>query len=336
MEALTAVKTAMFCRWKRGRLKGMTLVELLVALAIVALLVGLLLPALQATREAARATACCNHLRQIALATEQFRTTRRAFPPARIVGGPEEPELASTGPTWLFRVLPWLEETKAHENWAPGQAYAGQSASIRDLVVPVFLCPSRRSVATARLPAGESPPAFAPCGCIIPGRSVPGGGLSDFAGNHGDLSPPAGSPEGDFSQPGRGSGTIISSRGHAESSRWLDRVTSKDVSDGFSHTLLAGELHVRRPALLTLPDSGPAFDGTSFHHASRVGGPGGPIAFGPDDDVAGMALYVFGSWHPGACHFAFTDGRIVSLSLALDPQILGWLCNRHDGLAAGH
>ena len=51
---------------------GFTLIELLVVLAVVGVLVALLLPAVQAAREAARATQCRSNLHQIGLATNQY------------------------------------------------------------------------------------------------------------------------------------------------------------------------------------------------------------------------------------------------------------------------
>jgi type II secretory pathway pseudopilin PulG len=316
-----------------SRRAAMTLVEMLVVIALVALLCGLLLPAVQAARESARATVCRNHLRQVALATSLFESTQRSFPPARFAGWPDDPAPVDPGPTWVLRLLPWLDEGPAADAWEPGQPYGSQPDAIHQLVVPTLLCPTRRSPATALLPTAELPPLVAPCGCLFPSRQMAGGGLTDFAGNHGDLTPGSGDPDGDFTMGGNGSGTIISIRSLPGTLSWRDWVRAKDVSDGISRTLLAGELHVRRSLVLRPPDCGPALDGSSFHHITRAGGPGGPLASGPDDDVGGMASVVFGSWHPEVCHVAYADGRVVGLSPAVDPIILGRLCNRRDGHA---
>jgi prepilin-type N-terminal cleavage/methylation domain-containing protein len=315
----------------QGR-RGFTLIELLVAITIVATLVGVLLPAVQSARESSRATVCRNHLREVALATCQFEVAMGSYPPARIAPGPNDPWWdPTTGPTWVMRVLPWLEEIAPVTSWDPTLPYESQVSTIRELVVPTLLCPSRRTPSSAMLPTQETPPSVAPCGCMIPGMVTVGGGVTDFAGSHGDLTAVSGSIWDNFSDGGNGTGIIISSRYVPGTLRFLDPIRTRDVTDGISRTILIGELHVRRHFLLTAPDCGPALDGSSFHHMSRVGGPGGPIADGPDDEVAGMSTTVFGSWHTSGCHFAFGDGRIVTVSPRLDPTVLGYLCNRRDG-----
>lgn len=78
---------------------GFTLVELLVVIAIIGIMVAMLLPAVASAREAARRTQCKNHLKNIALATLNYESAHRKFPPAA---------QERSGGTWTASVPPPL------------------------------------------------------------------------------------------------------------------------------------------------------------------------------------------------------------------------------------
>ncbi|MFT5524370.1 MAG: prepilin-type N-terminal cleavage/methylation domain-containing protein [Pirellulaceae bacterium] len=91
---------------------GFTLVELLVVIAIIGILVGLLLPAVQASREAARRTECNNNLKQIGLALLNYENSHGTLPP----GGLASPS-GGYGHSWWIRILPQLEQSSAYDAW---------------------------------------------------------------------------------------------------------------------------------------------------------------------------------------------------------------------------
>jgi prepilin-type N-terminal cleavage/methylation domain-containing protein len=68
--------------------KAFSLLELLVAVAIIATLIAILLPALQLAREAARRLQCRQNLRQIAIAEHNYHDINRQFTPAITYGWP--------------------------------------------------------------------------------------------------------------------------------------------------------------------------------------------------------------------------------------------------------
>src|SRR5262245_44101247 len=93
----------------KGRRPGLTMIELLVATAIIGMLVALLLPAVQQAREAARRTQCKSNLKQLGLAAHLYHDNHNKFPPGAV--GPTPPlhmELKSHG-LGAF-LLPYLDQ----------------------------------------------------------------------------------------------------------------------------------------------------------------------------------------------------------------------------------
>lgn len=88
------------------RQRGLTLVEWIIAIGILTMLIGLVLPAVQASREAARRTLCSNKVRQLALAILNHESSRKQIPM-----GAESVLGMRPGLTWLAELLPTWNRT---------------------------------------------------------------------------------------------------------------------------------------------------------------------------------------------------------------------------------
>jgi prepilin-type N-terminal cleavage/methylation domain-containing protein/prepilin-type processing-associated H-X9-DG protein len=133
--------------------RGFTLVELLVATAIISLLLGLLLPAVQKVREAAARSKCQNNLKQLGLALHNYEGARGSLPPA-FTANPQPPFTGYPAYFFSWSVLaqlnPYLEQTAIYNSMDLTQpmyvppsytiSTANQFAVVQ--VVPLFLCPS--------------------------------------------------------------------------------------------------------------------------------------------------------------------------------------------------
>jgi|SRR4051812_33352308 prepilin-type N-terminal cleavage/methylation domain-containing protein len=132
---------------ERGQLKqhgiaatgraAFTLVELLVAVAIIGTLMSLLLAGVQVSREIARKTSCANNLRNQILAVHEFVAAQQRFPAGREYSPAREY-------SWCVEVLPQLEQTALYRRYDRNKPWndPGVNQSIAEQNLRVFRCPS--------------------------------------------------------------------------------------------------------------------------------------------------------------------------------------------------
>jgi len=120
---------------------GLSLFELIVAMAILAMLFGIALPAVQSVRESARRMQCANNLRQIGTSLFAYHDSFRSFPPGWIERG----ELAP-GWGWASMILPQIEQaavaSEVHFEFPIGD-HRNDAARLERIAL--FVCPSDRA-----------------------------------------------------------------------------------------------------------------------------------------------------------------------------------------------
>lgn len=132
--------------------RGFTLVELLVVIAIIAILIALLLPAIQATREAARRSQCSSNLKQLGVALHSYHSNNNRLPIgswARWEGAEPPPLTEGRGSTLHF-LLPLIEQKQLFDSLFQGYDLNEKKmieshpnfATVRKVGIALFRCPS--------------------------------------------------------------------------------------------------------------------------------------------------------------------------------------------------
>ncbi len=121
--------------------RAMTLIELCVALGIIAVLTALVAAAVQRARDAASCSQCKNNLRQMGLALQSYHDLSRSFPPG--TGGPLFPYHYMG---WQTRILPYIEQTplwgRAERDFMANPRWSVPPHAGLSVILPLYICPS--------------------------------------------------------------------------------------------------------------------------------------------------------------------------------------------------
>lgn len=109
--------------------RGITLVELLVVFAILAILASLTLAAVQFAREVARRNQCQSRMRQIGFGIAQYESAFKSYPSG------------FTSFSVHVSILPFLEQQPTYEEIRTYYRTGGRNSQFT-FVCPIFICPS--------------------------------------------------------------------------------------------------------------------------------------------------------------------------------------------------
>jgi hypothetical protein len=270
-------------------------------ITIIGILIAMLLPAVQASREAARRIQCASRLTQLGIALQNYESANGVLPPGTINDHgpiPNKPEGYEF--SWIVQLLPYLEEgnTWKHIDFGVG-VYDPKNAEVRSINMPLLVCPSNGLWKNG--PHG-----------LVAADAKDSWMISNYAACHNDVESPI-----DVKNMG-----VMYLNSH---------IGQRDVTDGASHTIYVAEklgderdLGWMSGTRATLRNTGTSLNSRS--NTVQKTSMGTPVA--PTDE---LAVGGFESNHPGICNTLFGDGRVTGTSEGLDLKVLEQLGNRADG-----
>jgi prepilin-type N-terminal cleavage/methylation domain-containing protein/prepilin-type processing-associated H-X9-DG protein len=283
--------------------RGFSVIELLVAISVIAVLIALLVPAVQKVRDAAARTECGNNLHQIGLAVHHYHEEKKVFP-----AGLREFSDPFSLSSWLTHILPYLEQ---QELWAVTQVAYKQSPSPFNnpphvgfaTVIPAYVCPAEPRAAQVQIDQVTGQQVSFTCYLGVSGKNL-------------------NTRDGVFYRD--------------------SKIRTADITDGSSNTLLAGERppstnfnygYWYAGAGQNLTGSGDMILGVQEQNVLTVttgSCPPGTYSFAPGSVTNQCDFFHFWSLHIGGAHFLFADGSVRFLSYSAAP-ILPALASRAGG-----
>ena len=119
---------------------ALTMMEVLVAIAIIGVLIAILVPAIVYAREAARRARCKGNLKQICLAMHNYHDAFREFP---LNYGNGYYDGTNTGASWMQMILPYVEHENLYSTIKFGFPVDDPiNRGVAETVVSIWLCPS--------------------------------------------------------------------------------------------------------------------------------------------------------------------------------------------------
>ncbi len=313
--------------------RGFTLVELLVAIAIIGVLVALLLPAVQAARESARRMQCTNHLKQLMLAMHNYHDALGQFPPSYIsqtggggLNGAPDPTTRDAGPGWAWGtlLLPYIEQQNLYNQFDIKRPAADPvNAAAAQTRLAFMLCPSAsgdRQAMTVINASGQALATFSRAHYVCNvGQEEPWGITAD-----------------DYSR-------------IADGPLYRNCTTNTgDVRDGLSNTVFLGEHHQILssktwvgvvPGASVCPSPRFAFSACDLA-ATLVNVHSGPAAdevppaIHPPNSPLCHVCQMYAE-HPGGCHVGLGDGSVRFVSEYINQTTWAALSSRSMGEVVG-
>jgi prepilin-type N-terminal cleavage/methylation domain-containing protein/prepilin-type processing-associated H-X9-DG protein len=217
------------------RLRGFTLVEFLVVICIVVIALTLAAPGIVQVRAQARANACKNNLKQVALAMHNYHDTFNTFPPGWVAKDVKPATGACFG--WGSMLLPFLDQGPLYNKLNFSAPPDSNNADLQTRIA-IFRCPDDTS---------ED---------VNPVRDE--FGTSNYSGNYGDVALP-----GSVNASTKASGMLF----------WNSKVGIRDVTDGASNVFLVGERCISSAAAIWVGARSNQNAGdcvTACNHAARL------------------------------------------------------------------